>query len=1823
MRLRYLKKKKITIIFLISFIILLNPLIFTLNSNVFTNLTEFPEKNELEIPKNPTISAQETLTSVWFENPNFQSGTDPWYSEIDGDADDINATYSPEHVNFDILGEVRTFNDISGTPQIGDWTEFNHSVRSLPLTHEINQYGLNVSHAYDEGNGIAPNSGDQTATLAGVLWKRNITMPVDMSDYIITSALVSAIVNGSADPDIETSNDLPIMNGGYASLYDHAFFYAEISDLNNIESHKIAEYQTNDLGTGRVARDSADYSTRVFLNDTFMDPKSESDIIFFLNQIFQLDNYNFTITLGIEIDCEDNYPGFELDYWYSLLIKSINFSFTYEKKIDQFSTASWNQDGDQISDLSNDTIIINEATLNFKYKSDEVWPGSSPNSEIRAFINNIKISETVKLSNANSSFQLAKIGGFDVTSAIPYNTNINLSIQLYIADEFKLDKKISISIDDIYLNITYTVTFPDTQTNLQIFFNGNNKTLNPFYEHPVNEDLNITIKYPDNVGSHISGAVVQLSGNLTGMLTENVILEQYSLIINASELNLGEFRFDVVAHRINYEARKISPILVIKQISTENLQLFLNKEEKTIDPFYEIAINKLLNITIKYRDLSGTHIPGATVQLTGDGILETLNESSTLNQYSIIINTTIKFSLGDNNLVIKAQETEHQEKVINPRIILRRINTEITPVSGSNTINIKPGQSANVSVYIINTDFNSIIKGVIVTYSWGQKNGVLNDTNNDGIYELIISNIPEGTHSINITAFGSNIYNFNSYEIIVTAFNPRENLLLFQILLIIGIVVSVTLGGYLYVYQKYLKFPKAVRKVRKFSKTLKKKNTPNVGVLNRKKAFIITYREVLGKFSRFLKGKQVEHKLIREKPKIDLPRKKPTNNNKPEIEDREKKITPEDTDESTGSKKQQFNQKNHLIKFRARFKSFWNSMIKFKGNYGYFYKIILLIIIILSLPLIIQFMSNTSSLSGKAESNIFIDKLGSAGQQTFTKQWLNNTSFDDPIEPTWFPLIGNLGDKADVNATSTTGQANFEVLGNFSTFSNVSGVPQPGDGWSPYSNSYFITPDYYEISDITGVMANHTYDESVDQSRNRPSIHWRLNVSMPVNMSEYIITSVNLTAIVNGSADTNVETPLDDLSTGGTSTWSYTYHDYARFYVKISNLNYEDLNEVAYYQTVNLGEGDQLHDGSGTLAPTLDDTFMNLIEESRIIYYLTRALEDDNFNFGITLGIDIYTEDNYNDLDLDTFHSLLIKSFNLTFSYEKRMDIFTSVSWNQNADKISGLSNDIVIVDEALLNFNYIIDQDWVDSSPNSELRILINNNQHFETVKLSTANTSFQLAKPGGFDITSLITDDVNVSIQLYLADSFGLNRTITVSIDDVTLEITYTIIFPDKVSSLQLKLNNENRTLNPDFELNVGDQLNLTIKYLNETGNHISNATVLLTGNFFGVLTENVTLEQYFIIFSTDIINIGINFLTITAKAENYELQSITPVITINKLTSDNLQVFLNGENKTLDPNIELIYSEELNVTIKYTDTNGFHIPNATVRLISESITNDLIENSILEHYTTFLNTTDRLRIGVNQLAIEAQDPSYQTGYSLILLSIRKINLEIESTTTKIIEMDAGKDITLSVSLNNTDFGGFVKNAVIWYVWEHGTGTMTDKDNVGIYTTIINDVSNGTYTFEITVLFVGDEYYIEDYEIIVVAIAEPEVNLLFPILFTLSIILAGGLAIYLIAYQTYLKYPRPVRKIRKYRKTLNRKNPPNIVIIDREKSIRRAFNMQTSVTSKIAKSKSLTKEIPERTRKPKIEANIDSEQLIDKSLEKRKELDKLVEKSKNKPKN
>ena len=400
---------------------------------------------------------------LWLDNPNFNDTGAPWFSNNVGDATDLTASINLNQAEFEVEGDVRTFSDISGIPQASDWIEFNHSVRPLPLTREINEFGCNVSHVYDEDGPAAlfPNSGDQTANLAGVLWKRNISLPVDMSDYIITTASINAVINGSADTDIETPSDHPpFAGGGYASLFDFARFYVEISDVNNIESFEIAQNKTLNLGQTYAGQRVYNYATRVYMSDTNMTTVDEDILIFALTQILKHDNYNFTITLGIEVDSEDNYPGYELDVWYSLLIKSCNLSFTYVKRMDTSSISSWNQIGNKINGTN---VKIVDGNLNFKYKIDQPWPTSlSPNSEIRVMINDKQHSETIKLASATTDFQLAKLGGYNVTSLINEGINISLSIQLVIADEFGLDRKIEVSIDDVFLYITYTETIPDT-----------------------------------------------------------------------------------------------------------------------------------------------------------------------------------------------------------------------------------------------------------------------------------------------------------------------------------------------------------------------------------------------------------------------------------------------------------------------------------------------------------------------------------------------------------------------------------------------------------------------------------------------------------------------------------------------------------------------------------------------------------------------------------------------------------------------------------------------------------------------------------------------------------------------------------------------------------------------------------------------------------------------------------------------------------------------------------------------------------------------------------------------------------------------------------------------------------------------------------------------------------------------------------------------------------------------------------------------------------------------------------------------------------------
>ncbi len=388
-------------------------------------------------------------------------------------------------------------------------------------------------------------------------------------------------------------------------------------------------------------------------------------------------------------------------------------------------------------------------------------------------------------------------------------------------------------------------------------------------------------------------------------------------------------------------------------------------------------------------------------------------------------------------------------------------------------------------------------------------------------------------------------------------------------------------------------------------------------------------------------------------------------------------------------------------------------------------------------------------------SLIYLSVLFISPKPSAPELWLENPMFDSPIEPIWFWENGTEGDNSDVSASTSPGQADIVVQGD----EKITELSNPlNDGtWDKYRNENFLFPDYSNITS-EGCYVTHDYNEAINQTHQYHSVHWRKNINVDNDMSDYIITSASLDVIFNASVSDNLEV-LNEVV-------QYTVGDFVRFYVLIADNGYENPIRVAYNRTISLGL-DLAH-------TTIIDTRLETVSTQDLIKSLESAFEKDPFhsNFSITIGIDVYCEDNAGS-DRDTFNALIIKSLNLTFSYEKVIDQFTTISWNQNSNQVIGENYQII---SGNFNFKYKIDKIWTSAAPLSELRFYINEKLYTEeTIKLNTLNSTFQIAKIGGFDVVSFLEKNVNISIsiEINIKDNFQLDEQYTISIDDVYLYI------------------------------------------------------------------------------------------------------------------------------------------------------------------------------------------------------------------------------------------------------------------------------------------------------------------------------------------------------------------------------------------------------------------------------------------------------------------
>ncbi|MHA1647915.1 MAG: hypothetical protein ACTSVL_10115, partial [Promethearchaeota archaeon] len=702
---------------------------------------------------------------------------------------------------------------------------------------------------------------------------------------------------------------------------------------------------------------------------------------------------------------------------------------------------------------------------------------------------------------------------------------------------------------------------------------------------------------------------------------------------------------------------------------------------------------------------------------------------------------------------------------------------------------------------------------------------------------------------------------------------------------------------------------------------------------------------------------------------------------------------------------------------------------------------------------------------------------------SFNSQLVEDSEFSEPFLTSPWNYTKD-GDLSDTDGLLENSQANSIIVGDQGTFSDFESTFSSPEWKFNHNPEYPTYPDTFLMND-SGFAVSHDWAEDANQST---AVQLERNFSTSVNMSDYVITSASVSAVFNASVHGNngAEGGID-VSGDDTSGWAYQFgtYDYARFYILISDLNHQNQNEVAYNQTVDLGK-----DSSGVL-DIINDTLFSSESEESLILYLTSALATNGINFTASLGIRIWSEDNYGSDD-DIWDSLIIKNFNLSFTYEKKIDQGTFISLNQIGNKIDSSlysgNNLHIQIDNATLNFGTKINGIWPSSSPNSEIRIIINGYQHTETIKLENLNSSWQFVKAGnGFDVSSFIHPDENISlqIQIYVADTFQLLSNLTISLDNVTLDVGFTVITdfePFDTSLMPVE------SISPEIQWN--ESFSIQFNYTNtNTSSGIENSDFNVVWLGESIAYNEISNGIYQINATTDpnkTVANRIYPLEITANPIGQYLEkSLTYEIKVIG-RSTKLDIFLNEENMTESPIIEIPYQSSLNISALYYDTNSLqHLQNASGGLSGGSINSSAWNVTYKGDFYEFSLNTTELGLGTHLITLNLNLDNYIVGSKLI-------RVEVISRFTDLFVKFNGVNAT-----NNPEFkipiNEIVNLSVLYQDHENSQNLANASITLeGINSTSYNSSTNGTIhqfsintsLLEIKTYYVWVKAELENYE-------------------------------------------------------------------------------------------------------------------------------------------
>ncbi len=319
----------------------------------------------------------------------------------------------------------------------------------------------------------------------------------------------------------------------------------------------------------------------------------------------------------------------------------------------------------------------------------------------------------------------------------------------------------------------------------------------------------------------------------------------YLLELETSSLNAGNNTITIYANSSFYTNNLVN--ITIKALKQSILSVSAN--------FLSIPIGEILNITATYTDKNSDPIDDALINLIGEGLNVELIQN-TYNKIYLISFDTSNLDIGTQLFSIHANKTDYDSKISSIKVDIRRIETKLETEKDNSIIKIKPGEDAILRIVFKNLDFGESIKAAKLSYLWDLDENPkdLKETEKNGVYEAVIENVPEGSYTVTIKAYKSDDFEYSTIEITLIVGYTDEEIRLIQISAILTIFTAIFLTGYVLTYQKYLKYPKIVRKIKKFKKRITKpKKLAKLQIATREDSFKNLFDQELGYLSRSVK----------------------------------------------------------------------------------------------------------------------------------------------------------------------------------------------------------------------------------------------------------------------------------------------------------------------------------------------------------------------------------------------------------------------------------------------------------------------------------------------------------------------------------------------------------------------------------------------------------------------------------------------------------------------------------------------------------------------------------------------------------------------------------------------------------------------------------------------------------------------------------------------------------------------------------------------------------------------------------------------------------